>query len=238
MPRPPKPSGPPAVFVHGYSCSSSHWLAAEQRLGARYPVRRLSLPGHDGTPLPEGRPLDIDACADYVARKVGETGEAGCRLIGHSLGGMVGMRCAAEHPELFSALVLVDSFPRLGAPEPFTRSYWHGSPPKLKARVVRQMIHNRRQLPPTLWESVVAFDGEPDLARLRLPVRGIYGDRGEDDHPRLTNSLLGFGLGAVPDLEVYILRDAGHFVMLEQPAAFYRLLGRVLDELPQGGNGQ
>ncbi len=231
MPRPARPPGPPAVFIHGYSCSSSHWLAAETRLPTRHGAWRLSLPGHDGTPLPEGRRLDIEACADHVAREVRRTGRAGCRLIGHSLGGMVGMRCVAEHPDLFSALVLVDSFPRLGAPEPFTRSYWHGTPPRLKARVVRQMMDNRRRLPSTLWESVVAFDGEPDLARLTLPVRGIYGDRGEDDHDRLRNSLLGFGLGAVPNLEVHILRDAGHFVMLEQPAALYRLLARILDDL-------
>lgn len=232
--RPGEPR-PPVVFVHGYSCSSSHWLEAEERLGDRYAVWRLSLPGHDGVPVPEGRALDITGCADYVAERVRETGRAGARLVGHSLGGMVGMRCVAEHPDLFSALVLVDAFPRLGAPDPFTRSYWHGSPPQLKRRIVRQMMTNRRRLPSTLWESVVAFDGAPYLATMPVPVRGIYGDRGEEDHERLGNLLLGFGLGAVPDLELHIIRDAGHFVMLEQPAAFYRLLRRILEGLVPGG---
>jgi len=225
---------PPAVFVHGYSCSSSHWLQAEERLGDRFEVWRLSLPGHDATPLPEDRPLDIAACSDYVARQVRESGRVGAVLIGHSLGGMVGMQCAAEHPELFSALILVDAFPRLGAPDPFTKSYWRGSPPKLKGRVVRQMLNNRRKLPSTLWESVVAFEGQPHLSRLTVPVRGIYGDRGEDDAARLTNLLTEFGLGAAPDVELHIIRNAGHFVMLEQPATFYRLLARVLDGLPGG----
>jgi len=234
MPRPKDAAAPPAVFVHGYSCSSSHWLGAEERL-RDVDVWRLSLPGHDGTPLPEGRPLDIDACADFLAAQVEAAGWRGCRLVGHSLGGMVGMRCAAHHPGLFSALILVDSFPRLGAPEPFTRSYWHGSPPQLKGRIVRQMVRNRRALPSTLWESVVGFDGGPDLAALQLPVRGTYGDRGEEDHARLTNSLLEFGLDAVSDLKIHIIRDAGHFVMLEQPTAFFRLLGRILDELPPRG---
>jgi pimeloyl-ACP methyl ester carboxylesterase len=234
MPRPGKrPEGhaPPAVFVHGYSCSSSHWLQAEERLGDRCEVWRLSLPGHDDVPAPEGRVLDIAACADYVAERVQETGRAGARLIGHSLGGMVGMQCVAEHPDLFGGLVLVDSFPRLGAPDPFTRSYWHGTPPHLKGRVVRQMMNNRRRLPLTLWESVVAFDGAPYLAAMPVPVRGIYGDRGEEDHERLRNLLTGFGLGAVPDLELHVIRDAGHFVMLERPAAFFRLLGRILEGL-------
>ena len=238
MPRPRKrPEGhpPPAVFVHGYSCSSSHWLPAEERLGDRFEVWRLSLPGHDDVPAPEGRVLDIAACADYVAAWVREAGRTGARLIGHSLGGMVGMRCVAENPGLFSGLVLVDAFPRLGAPDPFTKSYWHGSPPQLKGRVVRQMMNNRRKLPSTLWESVVAFDGAPYLAAMPVPVRGIYGDRGEEDHERLRNLLIGFGLGAVPDLKLHVIRDAGHFVMLEQPAAFYRLLGRILDDLAPGG---
>jgi 3-oxoadipate enol-lactonase len=227
----------PAVFVHGYSCSSSHWLEAEKRLGDRMEVWRLSLPGHDGVPVPEGRRLDIAACAGYIAQQVAETGRAGARLIGHSLGGMVGMQCVAEHPELFSALILVDSFPSLGAPDPFTKSYWHGSPPRLKGRIVRQMMDNRRRLASTLWESVVGFDGRPYLAGMRVPVRGVYGDRGEEDHERLRNSLVEFGLGAIPDSEIHIVREAGHFVMLEQPSAFYRLLGRVLAALPEGGLG-
>jgi len=234
LPRRPEPELPPAVFVHGYSCSSSHWAEAVERLGDHMDVVLLSLPGHDGVPAPADRPLTIAACADHVAREVREGGRVGARLIGHSLGGMVGMQCAAEHPTLFSALILTDSFPRLGAPDPFSKSYWQGSPPRLKARLVRQMMENRRKLPSALWESVVAFDGGPFLARIPVPVRGIYGDRGEVDHERLTKCLLEFGLSAVPHLELHLVREAGHFVMLEQPEALYGLLRQLLDNLPEG----
>lgn len=225
------------VLLHGYSCTSKHWLPAEKWIGDRAQIWRLSLPGHDRTPVPNDRPLDIAACSDYVAKCLRYRGWNGVRLVGHSLGGMVGMQCVAEHPELFSALVLVDAFPRLGVPDPFARSWWHGSPPSVRKRVVREMMARRRLLPNSLWESVVAFDGRPYLTAIRLPIRGIYGDRGEDDCPRLTKLLLELGLGLASDLELCIIPRAGHFVMLEQPQAFYQVLARILEALPEGASG-
>jgi pimeloyl-ACP methyl ester carboxylesterase len=221
---------PPAVFVHGHCCSSRHWAEARARLGEHTRLELLSLPGHDDVPLPSDRPLDIAACAEHVLRETAAL--HGPVLVGHSLGGMIGMQCLLDRPDAFSALVLVDAFPSLGMPEPFTRSYWEGSPPTLKARIVRQMMDRRKRLPATLWESIVAFDARPDLARLAAPVRGIYGDRGEVDHAVLAKSLREFGLGAIPDLEIHTVEQAGHFVMLEQPEAFYACLAGVLSRLP------
>ncbi|MGQ9731188.1 MAG: alpha/beta fold hydrolase [Candidatus Zipacnadales bacterium] len=223
------------VFVHGYSCSSSHWEAAFVRLAGQGAVALLSLPGHDEAPLPVGRPLTIETCAKQVVAEVEVFHQPGVVFVGHSLGGMIGMVCVAERPELFRGLILVDAFPKLHPPAPFHQSYWYGTPPALKSCLVRQMMENRKRLPPTLWESVVAFDGVPFLARTRVPVRGIYGDRGhEGRHSNLSKALLDFGLGAAPDIELYIIPRAGHFVMLEQPAIFWSVLKRVLANLTEG----
>ena len=93
------------------------------------------------------------------------------------------------------------------------------------------MMAARRRLPSTLWESITRFDGAPILPRISSPVRGIYGDRGEADHEALTRGLLGTGLDQAPDVEVYIVGQAGHFVMLEQPALFREMLTDVVVDL-------
>ena len=217
---------PLAVYVHGYSCTRGHWEETADRLRDLLEPVLVSLPGHDGTPLPEGR-LDMAACAKHVNAAAEGAGRPGL-LVGHSLGGMAGMICAHGRPELYSGLVLVDAFPRLGPPAPFNRSYWEGSPPELKASIIREMMEVRRGLPDTLWESVVAFDGGPLLAEMRVPVRGIYGDRGEVDHELLEKSLRATGLG---DAQIRVVGRAGHFVMLEQPERFCEALAHVAGSL-------
>jgi pimeloyl-ACP methyl ester carboxylesterase len=221
---------PLAVLVHGYSCTHTHWSGVLARMDEGIDSVVVSLPGHDDSPLPEGR-LDMSACASHVLDRLGAIGRQGVVLIGHSLGGMIGMICVHERPELFRGLVLVDAFPKLGPPEPFNRSFWDGSPPELKWEIVAGMKETRRRLPETLWESVVAFDGTPLLAGLQRPVRGIYGDRGHPHESALRERVMSTGLGRAPDVEVYIVGQAGHFVMLERPRAFCGVLSSVVADL-------
>jgi 3-oxoadipate enol-lactonase len=223
---------PLTILVHGYSCSRDYWSGAREGLGQNADVELVSLPGHDGTPLPAGRRLDVEACVDHVLGAVASAGDREVCLVGHSLGGMIGLACARRRPTPLTAVVLVDAFPRLGAPPPFDRSFWSGSPPELKARIVKEMMATRRKLPSSLWESVAAFDAGRYLDELTVPVRGIYGDRGETDHAPLHGAIAGTGLGRIPDLRLHIVDRAGHFVMLERPQAFYGLLAQVLVDLP------
>ena len=219
------------VFVHGYSCTRQHWAAVRDTLSAEVDAEVVSLPGHDGTPLPDG-PLDIAACARHIDRVVEASGRTDAWIIGHSLGGMAGMVSVTQRPELYRGLVLVDAFPKMGPPHPFGLSFWAGSPPDLKRGLVRAMMATRRGFPSTLWESIVRFDGAPLLAQSTCPVRGIYGDRGEADHPALRDAVLSTGLYQAPDIEVYIVDQAGHFVMLEQPDAVCERLRHTLLESP------
>lgn len=221
-----------AAFVHGYSCSSKHWVGARERLEGEVGIELVSLPGHDGVPLPSAGKLDVEACVDHVLASAAAAGDRKVCLIGHSLGGMVGLVAARQRPELLTALVLVDAFPKLGPPHPFDKSFWSGSPPALKSRIVKEMMETRRRLPSSLWESVVAFDASPYLPELSLPVRGIYGDRGEDDYELLHGALRQACLGCIPDVRFCFVPQAGHFAMLEQPEAFYGLLAQALRDLP------
>jgi pimeloyl-ACP methyl ester carboxylesterase len=97
--------GPPLVLVHGLGGTIENWCALAPPLAARHRVLVPDLPGHGrSAPLPEAR--DVDALAEAVLAVADAEGVGGAVWIGHSLGGVVGLRAAALCPAAVRGLVL------------------------------------------------------------------------------------------------------------------------------------
>lgn len=98
-------SGPPILLVHGLGGSAFNWIAVAPALARRHRVLVPDLPGHGGSaPLPSLETLDpvADALADLLRCEEAEP----ALVVGHSLGGLVGVRLAVRRPEAVAALVL------------------------------------------------------------------------------------------------------------------------------------
>jgi pimeloyl-ACP methyl ester carboxylesterase len=97
-------SGEPVMLVHGLGGAAANWLALAPLL---LPGRRVivpELPGHGGSePLPAAPSLN--AYADRLALLLDEP----TAVVGHSLGGAIGLRLAIRHPDHVRALVLAGS---------------------------------------------------------------------------------------------------------------------------------
>ncbi|MFE4618044.1 alpha/beta fold hydrolase [Streptomyces sp. NPDC056747] len=104
-------SGPDALLLHGLAGHAGEWDATARALReAGYRVLALDQRGHGNS---ERRPEDVSRAA-YVADVVAVVRELGLQrpvLIGQSLGGHTALLTAAAHPELPSALVLVEAGP-------------------------------------------------------------------------------------------------------------------------------
>jgi pimeloyl-ACP methyl ester carboxylesterase len=97
--------GPPLVLVHGLGGTIENWRALAPPLAARHRVLVPDLPGHGGSaPLPEAR--NVDALAEAVLGVADAEGVSDAVWIGHSLGGVVGLRAAAVRPDAVRGLVL------------------------------------------------------------------------------------------------------------------------------------
>jgi len=97
--------GPPVVLVHGLGGTIENWRALAPTLSVRHRVLVPDLPGHGGSaPLPEAR--NVDALAEAVLGVADSEGVGGAVWIGHSLGGVVGLRAAALRPAAVRGLVL------------------------------------------------------------------------------------------------------------------------------------
>ena len=100
--------GPALVLVHGLGGSAYNFTALAPLLAQSHRVLAPDLPGHGGTaPLAAVESLgDLAAHVEAVAEHEEMLPAA---VVGYSLGGVLGLRLAAERPEAVAALALVSS---------------------------------------------------------------------------------------------------------------------------------
>ena len=97
--------GPPLLLVHGLGGSALNWVAVAPALTGRLRVLVPDLPGHGGSsPLPpaSGSGAFADALAELITREQAWP----LPVVGHSLGGLIGVRLAVRHPDLVAGLLL------------------------------------------------------------------------------------------------------------------------------------
>ena len=98
-------AGPPIVLLHGLGGLASNWRLVAPALAAQRRVIVPDLPGHGGSPgLAEAPSLDPFAEAVLAVAEAEDAVPA--PWVGHSLGGLVGLRAAVRRPEAVSGLVL------------------------------------------------------------------------------------------------------------------------------------
>jgi pimeloyl-ACP methyl ester carboxylesterase len=103
---------PPMLFVHGWCCDRSYLAPQVSYFSASHAVAAVDLRGHGESDGPEPDPgaYDIAVLADDVLAVASAAGLGRPVLVGHSLGALVGLVCAAR-PGAIRALVMVDPAP-------------------------------------------------------------------------------------------------------------------------------
>lgn len=103
---------PPIVFVHGWSCDRSYFAPQYEHFSARHAVASVDLRGHgeSGRPEPGTGVYEIDTFADDVLAVAAALGYDRPVVIGHSLGGLTALACAARAGAVRAA-VMVDPAP-------------------------------------------------------------------------------------------------------------------------------
>src|SRR5437867_2825254 len=100
------------VFIHGAADSGAVWDHQVEYFGSRNRVLAVDLPGH-GSRLGE---LAFERCersAEDVIQQIQARQLEAPVLVGHSMGGAIGLTIALARPDLPGALVLAGSGARL-----------------------------------------------------------------------------------------------------------------------------
>jgi pimeloyl-ACP methyl ester carboxylesterase len=107
-------AGPDVVLIPGLNSSPRVWAEMVNAVpGYRYHLVQVS--GFAGQPKGGNSEGPVAApVAEEIDRYIKETGLARPAVIGHSMGGTIGMMLAARHPADLSRLMVVDMVPFLG----------------------------------------------------------------------------------------------------------------------------
>jgi len=100
------PAKPSVVFVHGAGLDHS-WFGLQSRYFGYHGrnVLAVDLPGHGRS---EGPPLEsVGRIADWIVALLDAANIARASLVGHSLGALVALECAARYPERVERIALL-----------------------------------------------------------------------------------------------------------------------------------
>ena len=112
---PERPQGD-VILIPGLSSSPEVWGALTEQLKGRYRVHRIHVQGFAGAPAEANATGPVSApVAEDLARYIAEQGLNKPAVIGHSMGGTIGMMLAARHPDSVGRLMVVDMVPFMGA---------------------------------------------------------------------------------------------------------------------------
>lgn len=102
--------GDTLILLHGYLMSSKIWKNFIELLALKYEVIAIDLPGHgnSGSFLPVH---SMDLMAEAVEAVLQNKNIARCKILGHSMGGYVGLAIIEYYPHLIDKIILLNTHP-------------------------------------------------------------------------------------------------------------------------------
>jgi pimeloyl-ACP methyl ester carboxylesterase/CRP-like cAMP-binding protein len=100
------PNRQKAILIHGWSSSSYAMSPLAGLLSQRFHCISVDLPGYGQSPPFEGR-TTIDRYAELIANLAEQISDGPVVLIGHSMGGMIGVTVAMNAPVLVERMILI-----------------------------------------------------------------------------------------------------------------------------------
>jgi len=233
------------VFVHGWACDKSHWDAQVPYFSETHAVVTVDLAGH-GKSGSERTIWTIEGFGKDVQAVVEGLGLSHAVLVGHSMGGPVVLEAEQLMRNRIAAIIGVDTFtydstyPKLNkelidqilAPlrANFTESV-NGLvrslfSVKMNPAFVEKVATTMSRLPPGVGlpalEALLEWDVMHALQRTRSPIRCINSQSFYEEK---------VGRRYAEYFDVVTMPGVGHFVMMEDPPAFNRLLEKAIKDL-------
>jgi pimeloyl-ACP methyl ester carboxylesterase len=103
-------SGTPLVILHGLLGSSDNWRGFARQLADSHRIILIDLPNHGRSPHHSAS--NFAAMAEALADLLDSLCLDKVNMIGHSIGGKVGLQFATQYPQKIERLMVVDMAPR------------------------------------------------------------------------------------------------------------------------------
>ena len=223
------------VFVHGAGLDHS-WFGLQSRYFGYHGwnVLAVDLPGHGRS---EGPPLTaVPAMADWLVKLLGAAKIERVSLVGHSMGTLVALDCAARHPALVERVALIaaaqpmkvsDAFldaAKRNSYDAFDMSTIWGHAPQVPLggnpnpgmwMYGDTQARLERLAPGVLYADLKASNDYVFPGGVKRPVLFILGKRDVMTPPRAAKTLQ----EQIPGAQTVLIDFSGHSLMAEAPDA-------------------
>jgi haloalkane dehalogenase len=248
--------GPPVLLLHGWPTSSFLWRNVMGSIARANRAVALDLPGFGASDKPVGIRYSFDFFGRALDQFLAHVGIDQLGLAVHDLGGPVGLHWALGRPGLLTKLALLNTlvYPEFSeAVKEFVRAC---ASPELREKItsasgLESLMCDGLADARKLTADVLAAVQEPfrtaearraladagiglsrkgfaeiakELPTLRIPVRVIYGAQ-DRLLPDIADTIARVKLD-LPQADVTVLPEGGHFIQEEAPARVGELLAR------------
>lgn len=222
--------GKPLIFLHGWLGSWRYWMDSMEALSEGYRAHAFDLWGYGDSDKEAGQ-YDVDTYLGLLASFMDHMGISRAPLIAHSLGAVIAVRFAREHPERVPKLALV-SAPL--AESGLNRGALLGDSILGRFQQKRQVIHETvvqdmaRTAPGAVEQSLASLKGfslSSLLPGLDIPILAVYGRKDGLVDPSQAKAFA----RSNPKVRGVVMPDSGHFPMLDDTSRFNRLLSDYLE---------
>ncbi|MES2264554.1 MAG: alpha/beta hydrolase [Pseudomonadota bacterium] len=242
---------PPLLLVHGGLAHAMWWSALAPQLARDYFIIAPDLSGHGDSGRRE--PYSLESWADDVMAVCADADlGAAPVLVGHSLGGQIGIVAGARYGAQLAGVVIVDA--PVSKPDPESRPSQRVAPlhsyPDLASGMARFRLipeqpcengffldhiarHSLRRhaagwswkFDPRIMARVMPVSLDRDLAAMRCRVAMMRGELSAIVPPEIGDYMYELLERSAPLVEI---PQAGHHLMVDQPLAFLAALRAIL----------
>jgi len=245
--------GPSIVLIHSMGMDDHSMDKLCESLKSSYKILSLTILGHGDSDVPTVV-VPLLQHAELMRQCIKKKGFKSYSLIGHSIGGMMGMILAADHPDEIQGLVLVDIAPSdPNAPRPFrmtrpqppdsfrneseARAYLKERYPDFDSYYVENRLRYSFRHDGETWrlkpigDSIRAgmgIDLWPYVEKIKCPTLLLIGGAGSMISQGTVDQMKKY----LPELEAVTIQGAGHMIPQEKPDDFKRFIEAFLKKLP------
>ena len=229
----------PIVFVHAFGGNTTHWAVQLEHLRKRRRAVALDLRGHGLSQPPADGDYRMESMAGDIDVVVNKIGLSKFILAGHSMGGSVAIAYTGLHPERVVGLLLVDTGDARQIPEDQKQQYIKalesdayasvmenyfdqmlaGSVPGVRAKVMQEIRNMPKEMALSFIKEQFRYDPLPALTRYKDPKLAVVTPA--NDMPYSLHNL-------VPDLPHVVVTGTGHWIQLDRPEEFNRIMDEFL----------
>jgi pimeloyl-ACP methyl ester carboxylesterase len=218
--------GRPVLFLHTWVGSWRYWVPSLEAVAVSHSAYALDFFGFGESARGPAR-YSMESQAELVASFMDEMGIDRIAIVGHGLGGLVGLHFAAMHPGRVARMLVAGLSPRS---TPAHESLLKLTPDELLAFLDTRGVFASELLPETQAIDPAAMRLVPQLEEIQRSLSALGTVRspiliinGANDPLQLTAESIQWA-GPEPEPHEIVLPESGHFPMLDASDSFHRLM--------------